>query len=197
VWYPGTKSFTWFGAMLFALAISAPANAQFSMLQVPGFSNDYPWFNEAPRYQGNQSFQYFLAYHPNIARALSRNPGLLYNANWRSQVPAPQEYLTNHTDEWQQLLGPTLKPGDIVVLDNLALHQVAGITQAIAAGGARLEPLPPSSTRLSSVGPSSKPPCARPAPAGRLTRRSSGTCRRSPLANAQAWFAHCGYPIHP
>ncbi len=78
-----------------------------------------------------------------------------------------------------QVLGPTLKPGDIVVWDNLAVHKVAGIAEAIAARGARLEPLPrilPTSTRSSSAGPSSKPPCARPAPAPAAgsTRRSSG-----------------------
>ncbi len=43
----------------------------------------------------------------------------------------------------EQVLGPTLKPGDIVVLDNLAVHQAAGIAEAIAARGARLAPLPP------------------------------------------------------
>jgi hypothetical protein len=56
-----------------------------------------------------------------------------------------------------QVLGPTLKPGDIVVLDNLAVHKVAGIAEIIESRGARLEPLPPyapSLTRLSSAGPS-------------------------------------------
>jgi hypothetical protein len=105
------KSLTWFGAILFTLAIAAPVRAQFSMPQVPGFSKNYPWFNEVPQYQGSQSFQYFLAYHPNIARALSRNPGLLYDANWRSQVPALQQYLANHPNEWQQLNGQNWSEG--------------------------------------------------------------------------------------
>ena len=43
----------------------------------------------------------------------------------------------------EQVLGPTLKPGDIVMLDKLAVHQAAGTAGAIAARGARLEPLPP------------------------------------------------------
>jgi hypothetical protein len=79
--HPMIKSLIWFGAILLAVAIAAPVNAQFSMPQVPGFSNSYPWFNEVSQYQGDQSFQWFLANHPNIARALARNPGLLYNAN--------------------------------------------------------------------------------------------------------------------
>ena len=37
---------------------------------------------------------------------------------------------------------PVLKPGDIVVLDNLNVHKVAGVREAIAAAGARLLYLP-------------------------------------------------------
>ena len=73
----------WMGAILFGLAIAGPASAQvqvrieFGRPQAYGFSNNYPWFNDVPQYQNVQSFQYFLAYHPDIARALSRNPGAL------------------------------------------------------------------------------------------------------------------------
>jgi transposase len=41
------------------------------------------------------------------------------------------------------ILVPALKPGDTVVLDNLAAHKVSGIRQAIEAAGARLLYLPP------------------------------------------------------
>ena len=43
----------------------------------------------------------------------------------------------------QQQLAPTLQPGDIVVLDNLAAHKVAGIREAIEKVGAKLVYLPP------------------------------------------------------
>jgi transposase len=43
----------------------------------------------------------------------------------------------------QQILAPSLKPGDIVVMDNLSAHKVAGVRQAIEATGARLLYLPP------------------------------------------------------
>jgi transposase len=43
----------------------------------------------------------------------------------------------------EQVLAPTLEPGDIVVMDNLASHKVAGIKQAIEAKGASLRYLPP------------------------------------------------------
>lgn len=40
-------------------------------------------------------------------------------------------------------LAPVLERGDIVVLDNLSTHKVAGVAEALAAVGARLEYLPP------------------------------------------------------
>src|SRR6266853_1883541 len=43
----------------------------------------------------------------------------------------------------EQVLAPTLKPGDIVVLDNLSAHKVPGIREAIEAAGAKLLYLPP------------------------------------------------------
>jgi transposase len=43
----------------------------------------------------------------------------------------------------EQALVPELQPGDIVVLDNLGSHKVAGIAQAIQAAGAQLRYLPP------------------------------------------------------
>src|SRR5256886_8116118 len=39
--------------------------------------------------------------------------------------------------------GRPLKPGDIVVLDNLGAHKVPGVRQAIEAAGAKLLYLPP------------------------------------------------------
>ena len=39
-------------------------------------------------------------------------------------------------------LGPALKPGDTVVMDNLAAHKVAGVRQTIEAAGAHLLYLP-------------------------------------------------------
>ena len=43
----------------------------------------------------------------------------------------------------EQVLVPTLKPSDVVVLDNLSAHKVPGIRQAIEAAGAKLLYLPP------------------------------------------------------
>jgi len=43
----------------------------------------------------------------------------------------------------QKVLAPTLVPGDIVVMDNLPAHKVAGVREAIGAAGAELRYLPP------------------------------------------------------
>ena len=43
----------------------------------------------------------------------------------------------------EQHLVPTLRPGDIVILDNLKAHKVAGVQAAIARAGAELWYLPP------------------------------------------------------
>jgi transposase len=43
----------------------------------------------------------------------------------------------------EQFVVPILRPGDIVVMDNLASHKVAGIRETIEAAGAALRYLPP------------------------------------------------------
>jgi transposase len=42
-----------------------------------------------------------------------------------------------------QGLAPTLRPGEVVILDNLATHKIGGIREALEAAGARLLYLPP------------------------------------------------------
>jgi transposase len=51
----------------------------------------------------------------------------------------------------EQVLVPTLQPGDIVIMDNLASHKVAGIRKAIEAAGATLRYLPPYSPDLNPI----------------------------------------------
>jgi len=51
----------------------------------------------------------------------------------------------------KQQLAPTLRSGDIVVMDNLAAHQVAGVRQAIEAVGASVIYLPPYSPDLNPI----------------------------------------------
>jgi transposase len=51
----------------------------------------------------------------------------------------------------QQFLVPTLKPGDIVVLDNLGSHKGPAVRRAIRAAGAHLLFLPPYSPDLNPI----------------------------------------------
>jgi transposase len=51
----------------------------------------------------------------------------------------------------EQVLVPTLKPGMIVVMDNLAAHRMAAVRAAIEATGARLWLLPPYSPDLNPI----------------------------------------------
>jgi transposase len=51
----------------------------------------------------------------------------------------------------QQFLVPTLRPGDVVIADNLASHKVAGVREAIEQAGARLLYLPPYSPDLNPI----------------------------------------------
>ena len=103
------KSIAWLGAVLFAVAIATVASAQMRIdvegPPVPGFSNYYPWFNDVPQYEGEQSFRWFLAHHPNVSRELARNPGLLYNPNWRRQHPQLEQYFATHPQVWAMLNG--------------------------------------------------------------------------------------------
>ena len=51
----------------------------------------------------------------------------------------------------KQFLAPSLSAGDVVVMDNLAAHKVAGVRAAIAARGASVLYLPPYSPDLNPI----------------------------------------------
>src|SRR5688500_18845448 len=51
----------------------------------------------------------------------------------------------------EQVLAPALKPGDVVAMDNLAVHKVAGVKEAIRAAGASVLYLPSSSPDLNPI----------------------------------------------
>jgi transposase len=51
----------------------------------------------------------------------------------------------------EQVLVPTLRNGDVVIMDNLGSHKVAGVREAIEAAGASLLFLPPYSPDLNPI----------------------------------------------
>jgi transposase len=101
----------------------------------------------------------------------------------------------------EQILCPTLRDGDLVVMDNLGAHKVAGIGEAIEARGAQLRYLPPYSPDLSPIEQCwSKLKTALRA-AGARTRRALERALKQGLStitesDAVAWFAHCGYRLN-
>ena len=97
----------------------------------------------------------------------------------------------------EQILVPTLQPGDIVIADNLGAHKVAGIQRVIQAAGATLWYLPPYSPDLNPIElcfaklrPSFAPlAVAAPRRAG---RSSASAWRTSALTNAATLFGTAG-----
>ena len=100
----------------------------------------------------------------------------------------------------KQVLGPTLTPGDMVVMDNLRAHKAAGGQQAMARRGARRLYLPPYSPDLSPIEPcwSKVRTVLRKAPARpreALDRAITGALGTITDADAQGWVRHCRYAL--
>jgi transposase len=100
-----------------------------------------------------------------------------------------------------EVLCPTLREGDIVVMDNLAAHKVRGIREAIEGRGAKLIYLPPYWPDLSPIERcwSKIKTALRAIGAGarraleRAIKKALSMISRS---DALAWFAHCGYQLN-
>jgi transposase len=100
----------------------------------------------------------------------------------------------------KRVLGPTLTPGDIVVMDNLQAHKAVGVQQAIARRGARRLYLPPYSPDLSPIEPcwSKMKTVLRKVKA--RTRAMLDTAIAEAMGmvshtDAWGWFKPCGYPV--
>jgi len=98
-----------------------------------------------------------------------------------------------------QLL-PTLRRGDIVVMDNLSAHTGETIRQLIEAQGARLEFLPPYSPDFNPIELCwSKVKAVLRAAKARtfeaLVEAVAKALRSISFTEIQNWFAHCGYVL--
>jgi transposase len=98
----------------------------------------------------------------------------------------------------EQCLAPTLSQGDIVLMDNLRAHKVAGIKEAIEAAGAQLRYLPEYSPDLNPIEMSFSQLKAYLRKAAERTERDlrrrigSFVSRLRPDA-CENYFAHAGY----
>ena len=97
-----------------------------------------------------------------------------------------------------QVLVPTLRRGDIVLIDNLSPHKAPHIRQLIETKGARLEFLPPYSPNFNPI----ELCWSKVKTALRAAKARTFESLLDALANAfgsvshrdiEAWFAHCGY----
>ncbi len=101
----------------------------------------------------------------------------------------------------ERVLVPTVKPDDLVVLDNLSSHKREAIHLLIEQHGARLQFLPPYSPDLNPI-----ELCRSKI---KTASRAVKTCTLDALVDAlcnalraihpidvQAWFAHCGYTVN-
>lgn len=100
----------------------------------------------------------------------------------------------------QQQLCPALRPGDIVIMDNLAAHKVRGVESAIESVGAQLQYLPPYSPDFNPIELAfSKLKSLLRAAATRTVTGLESTIRdlldRFTPAECENYFRHCGYTL--
>jgi len=104
-------------------------------------------------------------------------------------------------DYIQQCVVPTLQPGDILFMDNLSAHKVAGLEDLIQARGAHLIFLPPYSPDFNPIEWAwSKVKTILRRLKARTFRDLLEALKQALLAitpqDIHAWFTHCGYAIH-
>ncbi len=99
----------------------------------------------------------------------------------------------------EQVLVPTLQPGQTVVMDNLSVHKVARVQQLIENRGCRLLFLPAYSPDFSPIEETFSKIKAFLRRAGTRTREALQDAIAQALLtvtsqDALGWFRHCGYP---
>ena len=98
----------------------------------------------------------------------------------------------------EQCLAPTLKPGDVVVADNVSFHKVAGVEEALRAVGASLRYLPQYSPDLNPIESVFHPVKTRLRKAAERTIEGLHRCIRSYIrtldpAECRRHFRNAGY----
>jgi transposase len=101
----------------------------------------------------------------------------------------------------EQVLCPRLRPGQVVILDNLSAHKVAGVRPLIESTGARLLYLPPYSPDFNPIEQawSKIKQLLRGAKARTIEALEAAIAEALAAItaeNASAWFAHCGYGLY-
>lgn len=101
-----------------------------------------------------------------------------------------------------RFLAPTLRRGDVLVLDNLAVHKIGGLREWLAKRGVQVLFLPPYSPDFSPI----EQAWSKLKTALRTAQARSRQALQEALqaavdwitsADAQHWFDHCGYHVQP
>jgi transposase len=100
----------------------------------------------------------------------------------------------------KEVLGPTLRPGQVVILDNLSVHTAARIREAIEAVDCELLFLPPYSPDCTPIEQAFSKIKALLRGLGARTREALLEAVRQAVTaitadDAAAWFGHAGYPL--
>ena len=110
--------------------------------------------------------------------------------------------ITTETFAWyiREQLAPTLRPGQVVVLDNLSVHKAASIRQALEARGCELLFLPPYSPDFTPIEQAFSKLKAILRGLGARTHEALVEAMHAAVeaitpADASAWFAHAGYAL--
>jgi len=100
----------------------------------------------------------------------------------------------------REVLAPRLRRGDILVMDNLAVHKTLSVREAVRQAGARPLYLPPYSPDFSPIeqcwsklkaGLRKAKARTREALSGALTEGFAAVTQQ----DAKNWFRHCGYAL--
>jgi len=118
-------------------------------------------------------------------------------ASMTVESPTDGDVFLAYLDE---VLCPRLSPGQVVVMDNLATHKVAGVRQRIEAAGATLLYLPPYSPDFNPIEKAwSKIKQRLRSVKSRTVEVLEQSVAEALMAitpqNASAWFSHCGYGL--
>jgi transposase len=101
----------------------------------------------------------------------------------------------------EQVLCPQLRPGQVVVMDNLSAHKVDGVRECIEARGASVLYLPAYSPDFNPIEPcwakvKQKLRALKARTLDSLQQAVSEAVASITPDNASAWFSHCGYALH-
>lgn len=102
----------------------------------------------------------------------------------------------------KNFLAPRLEQGQVVVLDNLSVHKVSGVQEAIEAAGCKVIYLPPYSPELSPIEECWSKVKHLLKKTGARTREALDEAIAYALQqvtpkDCEGWFNHCGYRYQP